>query len=70
MWAPAKTPAPVIARLNQEIVRFLKTPEAKERFQTQGAEAFGSTPEEFAAAIKTDIARWGKIIKDLNIRDE
>ncbi len=70
MWAPAKTPAPAIARLNQEIVRFLKTPEAKERFQTQGAEAYGSTPEEFAAAIKTDIARWGKIIKDLNIRDE
>ena len=70
IWAPAKTPAPVIARLNQEIVRYLKTPEARDRFVTQGAEAYGSTPDEFAAAIKADMARWGKIIKDLNIRDE
>jgi tripartite-type tricarboxylate transporter receptor subunit TctC len=70
IWAPAKTPPMVISRLNQEIVRYLKTPEAKERFLTQGAETNGSSPEEFAAAIKSDIARWGKIIKDLNLREE
>ncbi len=70
IWAPAKTPPPVIARLNQEIVSYLKTAEAKERFLTQGAEAYGSSPEEFAAAIKADITRWGKIIKDQNIRGD
>ena len=70
IWAPAKTPEPVIARLNQEIVRFLKTPEAKERFLTQGAEAVGSSPAEFAAAIKQDMATWGKIIKDAGIRED
>jgi len=70
IWAPARTPAPVIARLSREIVRFLKTPEAKERFLTQGADVVGSSQEEFAAAIKADLGRWGKIIKDLNIREE
>ena len=70
IWAPAKTPAPVINRLNQEIVKYLKTPDAAEKFHSQGAEPAGTTPAEFAAAIKADITRWGKIIKDLNIHDD
>ena len=70
IWAPAKTPDAIINRLNQEMVRYLRTPEARERFLSQGAEAVGSSPEEFAAAIKADMAKWGKVIKDANIRDE
>jgi tripartite-type tricarboxylate transporter receptor subunit TctC len=70
IWAPAKTPDAVINRLNQEIVRYLKTPEAKERFLTQGAEAVGSSPAEFAAAIKSDMATWGKVIKDAGIKED
>jgi tripartite-type tricarboxylate transporter receptor subunit TctC len=65
--APAKTPAPVIKRLNQEIRRFLETPEARERFFGTGVEATGSTPEEFAAKIKADVARMGKLIKEAGI---
>ena len=52
------------------MIRYLRTPEARERFLSQGAEAVGSSPEEFAAAIKADMAKWGKVIKDANIRDE
>ena len=65
--APAKTPAPVIRRLNQEMRRFLETPEAKERFFSIGVEAVGSTPQEFANKIKSDMARMGKLIKDAGI---
>ena len=68
MFAPAKTPAPIITRLNQEAVRFLKTTEAKERFLGIGAETVGNSPEQFAAIIKADMARLGKVIKDAGIR--
>jgi tripartite-type tricarboxylate transporter receptor subunit TctC len=61
-------PATIITRLNQETVRYLKTPEAKERFLNIGVEADGSSPEQLAAAMKPDMARMGKMIKDAGIR--
>jgi tripartite-type tricarboxylate transporter receptor subunit TctC len=70
IFAPAKTPAAIIKRLNQEIVRFLKTPEAKERFLKIGSEIAPSSPEEFAALVKSEMARLGKLIKDTGIREE
>jgi len=70
MFAPAKTPAAIINRLNQEIVRFLNTSETKERLLIAGVEAVGSTPEQLAATIKSEIATWGKLIKDTGIRVE
>jgi tripartite-type tricarboxylate transporter receptor subunit TctC len=70
MYAPVKTPAPVVNRISQEVARFLNRPEVKERFLKLGVEAVGSTPEHFAAAIKTDIARAAKVIKDANIKAE
>ena len=70
LFAPAKTPAAVIRQLNHEIVRFLKTSEAKERFFAAGSEPVGSSPEELAATIKSERARLGKVIKDAGIRIE
>ena len=70
MFAPAKTPAAIINRLNQETVRFLKTPEAKERFLNSGVEVVGSTPGQLAVAFKSDMAKMGKVIKDAGIRAE
>jgi tripartite-type tricarboxylate transporter receptor subunit TctC len=70
MFAPAKTPVAIIDRLNQEIVRVLNKAEVKERFFNAGVETVGSTPEEFAAAIKSNVAKWGKLIKEAGIRDE
>ena len=65
---PAKTPAAIINRLNQEIVRVLKSVEVKEKYSIAALESVGSTPGEFAAAIKSSIAQWSKVIKNANIR--
>jgi tripartite-type tricarboxylate transporter receptor subunit TctC len=66
--APAKTPAPVINRLNQEIVRFLKVPDVKERFYNTGVEIVASSPEQFSNAIKSEISKWAKVIKAADIK--
>ena len=68
IFAPAKTPAAIIKQLNQEIVRVLRQPEVKERFLNAGVEAVGNSPEEFAAVIKSDMTRMGKLIKDADIK--
>jgi tripartite-type tricarboxylate transporter receptor subunit TctC len=70
LFAPAKTPAAIINRLNQEIVRVLNQPDTKERFFNTGAEAVGGSPEELGAKIKSEIGRMGKVIKDAGIRAE
>ncbi len=68
MFAPAQTPAAIISRLNQEVVRVLNAPSSKGRLFSAGVEGVGSPPEQLTAAIKEDIAKWGKLIKDLGIR--
>ena len=68
MWAPAKTPGAIISRLNQEAVRAINRPDVKERFLNAGLEIVGSSPEQFAAIIKSDIARLSKVIKDAGIK--
>ena len=70
VFAPAKTPAAIINRLNQEIVRVLRTAEAKEQFFKTGSDVVGSSPEELAGWIKADMARWDKVIKDAGIRTD
>ena len=70
MLAPAKTPAPIINRLNQETVRYLRMPDVKEKFLSSGVETVGSSPEQFAAKMKSEMARIGKLIKDAGIRAE
>lgn len=62
--APAKTPAPIIQRLNQEIAQVLNSAEVKERLQLAGVEVVANTSEAFAALIKTEIARWGKLVRE------
>ena len=70
VFAPAKTPEAIITRLNQEILRFLNAPETKERLINASVEAIGSTPEQLAATVKFEMAKWGKVIKDAGIRAE
>ncbi|MBI4191064.1 MAG: tripartite tricarboxylate transporter substrate binding protein [Betaproteobacteria bacterium] len=67
-WAPARTPAAIVARLNQEIVRAINRPDVKQKFFSAGVEVVGSTPEQFAAYIKADMAVVGKLVKDAGIR--
>jgi tripartite-type tricarboxylate transporter receptor subunit TctC len=68
VFVPAKTPGAIIRRLNQEVVRFLHTAKAKELFFKAGTETVGNTPAEFAAIMKSEMARMGKVIKDARIR--
>ncbi len=68
--APARTPKEIVALLNKEIVRILALPDVKERLILQGAEPVGDTPEQFAQYIKSEAAKWGKVIKSLNLKIE
>ena len=70
MFVPAKTPEAIIRRLNQEVVRFLRTPEAKERLASEGAEPVGSTPEELITAVRAEVTRWGTVIKAAGIKPD
>ena len=67
MVAPAKTPRPVIERLNREIVRALGEPDMQSRFTGLGARLAPNTPEQFSAYIKSERAKWGKIVRGANI---
>jgi tripartite-type tricarboxylate transporter receptor subunit TctC len=70
IFAPAKTPEAVVDRLNQEMVRQLRRAEVKDKLLASGSEVVASTPLEFASAIRTEIATWGKVIRDANIHDQ
>jgi tripartite-type tricarboxylate transporter receptor subunit TctC len=61
--AAAGTPQPIVAKLHRELVRIIRLPEIKERFASQGYDAVTCTPEEFSQLIKTDLARWQKVVK-------
>ena len=67
--APARTPETIVHRLNQEIERFLRTAEAKEKFFSSGSEVVGGSPEQLADAMKSEMARMGKIIKAAGIHE-
>lgn len=68
LLGPAGMPRPVVARLNQEVVKIVNTADVRQKLTTVGAEAVGSTPEECAEVIRNEIAKWTKLVKDTGIR--
>jgi len=64
MFAPAGTPAPVLAKLNAAIVKVLAHPDVKKKINEQGAEVYSETPEQFAAFIQAESVKWGKVVKE------
>ena len=68
--APARTPRPIVDRLQRDIAAVLKEPEVRERFAVLGNEPVGNTPDEFAAQIKADLAQWGEIVKRAGVKIE
>ena len=68
IMAPAKTPQAVIDRLHKDIVAVLQEPQLRERFAVLGIEPVGNTPEEFAAQIKADMARWQRVVERAKIK--
>ena len=67
--APAKTPRPIIDRLNSEIVRALNSPDLKSRLTNDGADPVGNTPEQYTAFVENEIAKWGKVIKAAGLKE-
>jgi tripartite-type tricarboxylate transporter receptor subunit TctC len=70
IFAPARTPRPIIDRIHLEVVRILKTPDVREKLVAAGSDPVGSTPEAFQAYVKLELARWGKVIRENNIKGE
>lgn len=68
--APAKMPPAIVAKLSQEIARILHAPDVKERMSADGSEPVGSTPEQFGAHIKNEVAKWRRLIQEAGIRAE
>jgi len=70
IFAPAKTPRSLIDRVHAAVVKVLNTPDVREKLVAAGSDPVGSTPEAFHAHVKQELARWGKVIRDNNIRIE
>ena len=66
----ARTPAPIVDRLNRELVRIVAMPDVREKFLAQGAEPETMSPAAFERFIRTEIAKWGKVIRDAKIQAE
>jgi tripartite-type tricarboxylate transporter receptor subunit TctC len=63
VFVPAKTPRRIVLRLNAEIARILALPDVRQRLSAEGADLMVSTPDEFAAFIRSEIAKWAKAVK-------
>lgn len=70
MVVPAGTPRAVIEKLATEVTRIIKLPDITQRFQLDGAEPVGSTPQAFAAFLKAEMQKWSKVIRDAGIKPE
>ena len=68
MFAPPKTPAAIVNRLNREVVTLLNQPDTKEKFLNVGSEVVASSPEQLGASVKADMARLGKVVKEAGLR--
>ncbi len=68
MWVPAHTPKAVVDRLSLEVLRVLNNADVKKRFLSNDTETVGTTSQQTAAYINADIVKWGKVIKEANLR--
>lgn len=68
LLAPAATPKPIIAKLNRDVNRTLADPAVRAAFVSDGSEPVGGTPEELARSIREGMAKWGKLVRDLNVQ--
>ena len=66
--APAGTPAAAVKTIHREIANILKMPDARSRLATQGADPVASTPDQFDAFIKSEIAKWAKVVKENGLK--
>lgn len=69
MLAPARTPDAIIRQINAEVAKVMTRADIKEKLVAAGTDAMSTSPEEFAAIIQADMAKWGKVIRDAGIRE-
>ncbi|MDO8693323.1 MAG: tripartite tricarboxylate transporter substrate binding protein [Sheuella sp.] len=67
---PANTPKPIVEKINRDLVNIYRTEEVTKRFNDQGVDVVASTPAEFQQLIAKEVAKWGKVVKDANIKIE
>lgn len=67
VWAPARTPAPIVSALQRAVAAAVATPEAKARLEALGAEPVADSPEDFAAFTRAEYERWGRLVRDAKI---
>jgi tripartite-type tricarboxylate transporter receptor subunit TctC len=70
LLAPAKTPRPVVDKLNKEIARILHQPDVKDKLATDGAEAVGNSAEQFGTHVRSEVAKYGKLVKQMGLKLE
>ena len=70
LLAPAATPADIVSRISAEVHKGFATSQMKERFSAMGADPIGNTPEQFAAFLRAEMAKWAKVVKAAGIRGE
>ena len=70
MFAPAKTPGAIVARMQKELARVVHLPEVKQKLVEQGADPVGSSPEELERVVRTEPKSWAAVIRDAGIKPE
>jgi tripartite-type tricarboxylate transporter receptor subunit TctC len=70
VYMPAGTPKPITDKFHADIVKVIQDPDVKKRFADLGVEAVSSTPEQFVAFMRTEVAKYAKLIKDAGIKIE
>ena len=68
IWAPARTPPAIIARLQQAVAAAARNPETRARFDALGAEPVADSPEDYARFVRAEYDRWGKLVRDARIK--
>ncbi|WP_228770970.1 tripartite tricarboxylate transporter substrate binding protein [Cupriavidus sp. U2] len=70
VFAPARTPQPVVERLNRELSKIAVSKEVAPKFEALGFEAFGQTPQQFTAFVGSELVKWNRLVKDAGIQPE
>ena len=70
MVVPAKTPKPIVDRLNRQLQKLVESPDVQARIRAEGGDKLTSSPEEYAADIDREATKWGTLIHKLNLKVE
>jgi tripartite-type tricarboxylate transporter receptor subunit TctC len=70
LLAPARTPPEIVERLSRDLARIVREPAVRAKLVEQGAEPVGGTPDELAAFIRAEQAKWGAVVRDANIKPD